>query len=791
VRLNNKHTPLPIFEPKPSLKASVYPEPSDDIAGTMTDEQAIRKIGTRSSFMSKLLWISFIVAIVFLAWLYIQRSDAYDHRMDAVNRSGTFESGSPQMLSALRAALQSAEYPDVKERAIRNLGFFKDIESIPLFIKQLDEGGIVRRAAALALARIGSPAADSAKPALMKALPNTDAKDRPQVVWALAILKEPSASDAILAEFVKGLLQGQPGFDPKIVMEAIGIPKLSAPELTGSKEKSVRVLVATALSEAASPAVVEPLARIIQPKDEDPVVVRTAVGGLGRTGDPRAADALFQLMQVRPDMRISVIDALRKSTAAPQLAVMVREAKDTAIRRDIVRLLRKTHDARSADALATVIGVDDLDTKIEAAHGLAELGDARSVQPLLELARNEDESVGGDAIDALRELAAPEAGPALMKLYEEYPFRKAAILRAIGASHYQAAGPILEKELKGDDIGAAAKAIGELPYDKVYSKFVEMLKRPAGLDFTVPSLAIEGNYRDRTEVMSGLRYFRKPDPKAVKALMTIVDDPDDDFRLGLTAGACLGQIADDKVLSMLLEKIKDEKLTDRVRIAYVQGLWLSPNRAFAKELFPLFTSTTPSEIKRAAALAIGYAGDPSNDAQLIQMIGNRDTRRDAAVAIVLGGSTDAARKLIPVLDQDNDLREVLRMSVTSNTDDNFNLLNEDMFTSGQIYRRLQVAEILKNEAGEAASYSYVWNHLTTRLATGWQEPGGISPRKIREYLYKTITGSDPELRRLVAEVLNAMSERGLLLAARDAGIAEARKLLIKVDQVDSAEKQPE
>ena len=64
MRLNNKHTPLPIFDPKPPLKASVYPEPSDN-AGSLTDDQAVRKIGTRSSVGSKLLWTSFLVAIVF------------------------------------------------------------------------------------------------------------------------------------------------------------------------------------------------------------------------------------------------------------------------------------------------------------------------------------------------------------------------------------------------------------------------------------------------------------------------------------------------------------------------------------------------------------------------------------------------------------------------------------------------------------------------------------------------------------------------------------------------------
>ena len=90
----------------------------------------------------------------------------------------------------------------------------------------------------------------------------------------------------------------------------------------------MRALVAMALSEAASPQVVDPLVRLIQNSDEDAEAVRAAVSGLGRTGDPRAAAPLFSLMQKRPEMRQSVIDALAKSTAAPQLAVLLGQANE-------------------------------------------------------------------------------------------------------------------------------------------------------------------------------------------------------------------------------------------------------------------------------------------------------------------------------------------------------------------------------------------------------------------------------------------------------------------------------
>jgi HEAT repeat protein len=788
VTKNKDFWPIPSFRLNQPFIASTYPQSEEELAGTpmLTDQEALKKIGHHTSKTGRIVSISVVVGVIALTFMYFKSSDAYEHRMDGFESAKKFEAGSPPMLTALRATLESSNYDDVKVRAIRNLGYFKDPESVPVLIKALDIGGIVRRAAALAIAEIGSPTADAAKPKLLEVLPKCDAKDRPQVVWALAVLKERAATDAILTEFVNGLLQGQPGFDTKVIADAVGVQKLSSPNLVGHENKGVRTLVATALSETATADVVAPLIEMIGRKDEDSVVVRAAVGGLGRVGDPRGARALVSLMQARPDMRQNVIEALRRSTAAPQLCVLVKEAKDVAIERDLVRLLRKTRDSRAADTLASLIAAPDQDTRIEAIHGLAELGDGRAVEPLLTLARSEDDEVGTDAIDELRALQHPSAGPGLLSLLKDFPYRKAAILRALGASHDQSAGPAIEKELAGDDLGAATKALGELPYLPAYQKLAKMIVRPPNIDFSSPTVENETAYRNRYEAMQGLRYFGKTDPGVARELIKIVEDDKDDFRLVDAAGEVLGQIADEKLLSTLLEKIKNKALPERVRIAYVQGLWLSPNREFAKQLFPLFGTDTPTEIERAAALALGYAADPANDARLLEMLDPPGTRRSAAVAIVLGGGEEAARKLLTVLNEDRDLRDWLRENIMNNTNDNFNLIIESNFTSGEIYRRLRVAEILKESGSDAASYTYIWGHLIARLQSGWVGAGGLSSRAILVHLYKALTGSDAKMRRLSAAALASMSEYGLLLAARDIGIQEAREALKKLDKPTSS-----
>ena len=58
----------------------------------------------------------------------------------------------------------------------------------------------------------------------------------------------------------------------------------------------------------------------------------------------------------------------------------------------------------------------------------------------------------------------------------------------------------------------------------------------------------------------------------------------------------------------------------------------------------------------------------------------------------------------------------------------------------------------------------------------------MSPRWIRAELYKQLTGGDAERRRLVANAFVGMNLRGLLLAARDAGVKEAREALLNMDR---------
>ena len=773
-------------QPAPNMDFSQFEEPLPDIGSN--DAETIKKMNRRTSPVGRIVGVSLVAGALGLGWWAYQSSVAYENRNQLLEEAGTLQGDA--MLDALRNAYAKAEHDDVKERILLNLGAFKDGKSVPLMIQALDEKGIVRRAAARALAHIGSPLADTAKPKLMEVLPQTSAVDRPQVVWTLAVLKEPAAVPEILSEFTSGHLQnledlnGKPAFDPKVIVDVVGPQKLASDELLKHKEKSVRALVAAALAEAADPSTVEPLIKLLN--DEDIEVVRQAAAGLGRTGDPRAGEPLFAILQKKPGMRQSVLDAIARSTSAPDIAKLITSTTSVDLKRSLLSMLRESHDPRVADTFASMVGDADADIRETSALALAELGDARAIPPLLELIKSEDRTTALDALDALALVAKPQVADALIPMLKDNPGRKASLLKAIGKSGSPSAGAAVAKELSGDDIEAAAFALADLKYEPAYKGMLAQLKRPKDVDFSKPSVPTEEIVRNREIAIRALGRYGKPD--AIPGLMTLIEDPLDSAKLRAVAGSVLGQIADQKTLATIITKAKNTALDEATRVNYVQGLWQADAQALSGQLADLLQPSQPAEVRRSAALALGYAADPANDQLLLDMLKNPALKREAAFAIILGGNEAAAAELYKQLEGDRELREVVQDALMADDSDFFNMITKRNFESGQIYRRLTVADALRNGKGEL-TFSNPWNQVIARLKAGWSGPDGLTAREIRARLYETLRGQEPAKRKLAAEAFGAMGERGLLIRSRDEagpGQQEAREVLLRANRASAA-----
>jgi HEAT repeat protein len=785
---NQPHDPFSAQQPRPAAGPdfSQYEDPIPDIGGS--DDEIARKMNRRTSPFGRIVGTAILAGAVGLGYWAYQSNVSYEHRADVLNEAKTL-TGEPQ-LAALRAAYAKSEHEDIKERILLNLGKGKDKQALELMIGALDEPGIVRRSAARALAQLGSPAADAAKPKLLAVLPLTDARDRAQVVWALAVLKEPAAIPDILTEFTSGHLQnledldGKGAFDPKVIVDVVGPQKLASDELLKHKDKAVRTLVAASLSESATPDAVDPLIKLLD--DTDPEVVRAAAAGLGRAGDPRGSGPLFNLLQKNPSMRQSVLDAIAKSTSAPGIAKLLAATDSVDLKRSLVSLLRDTHDPRVGNTFAGLLGDADPDIKQTSAEALAELGDPRAIPALLELAKSEDRTVALDALDGLAMVGKPDVADALIPLLKDNPGRKAGLLKAIGKSGSTTAGATVLKEVTGDDVEAASFALGDLKYEPAYKKLLDSIKRPKDVDFSKPSVPTEEIVRNREIAIRTLGRYGKPD--AIPALATIIEDGTDSVKLRAIAGAILGQLADQKTLGDIIAKAKSPALDEATRTFYVQGLWQADAQAVSGQLSDLLQPSVPPEVRRSAALAMGYAADPANDQLLLDLLKNNEVKRDAAFAIILGGNAAAATELYSKLNTDRELGEVLREFLMADDIDFFNLITARQFENGEIFRRLAVAEALRTGQG-TTTFSYPWQQVIARLKAGWSGPGGLAPRQVRAKMYEALRGQEPEKRRIVAEALGAMNERGLLLASRDepgAGQQEAREVLLRANRAPAS-----
>jgi HEAT repeat protein len=281
--------------------------------------------------------------------------------------------------------------PRLEQEAFVHLAWAKDQASIPSMIKGLaSPDHAVRGTAAMALVDFGSPAADNAKPVLLKALLEADESDKPQICWALVALKETTAFDTVLAEYKLGhlasvqRLDGFPAFDANKLAALVSIDKIAS--LAGDESESVRQLVATTLSSDADPKWTDTLIKLVQ--DPSVEIAREAAVGLGKIASDKAMQPLVDaLSRATKDSREKFLQALRDGVGANGLVLALKTIKsdnpdsEKFQTKQIFDMLKELEDPRGGDALyAYTQGNAKPHWKFEAAMRMAEIGDVRAAE---------------------------------------------------------------------------------------------------------------------------------------------------------------------------------------------------------------------------------------------------------------------------------------------------------------------------------------------------------------------------------------------------------------------------
>ena len=163
----------------------------------------------------------------------------------------------------------------------------------------------------------------------------------------------------------------------------------------------------------------------------------------------------------------------------------------------------------------------------------------------------------------------------------------------------------------------------------------------------------------------------------------------------------LGQIADQKALATIIAKAKNPALDEATRTYYVQGLWQADAQAMSGQLTELLQPSQPAEVRRSAALAIGYAADPANDQLLLDMLQEPGAQARGGVCDRARRQPGGGHELYKQIESDRELREVLQDFLMADDTDYFNLITAQHFASGEVFRRLEVAGRTPQRQGRA------------------------------------------------------------------------------------------
>lgn len=718
--------------------------------------------------------------------------------------------------------------PKLQEEAFTQLAWAKDPEGLPLIIKALSSiDRTVRGTAAQALLEYGSPAADSAKPALMKALAESTEADRPQIAWALATLHEGQAFEQVMKEYRAGNLAGvqrldkSPAFDPDHLAAMVPLDTLA--ELAGDESESVRQLVATVLSREVEAKYTQTLIKLVEDPSVD--VAREAAVGLGKLANEEAMQPLLAaLSKADKDSRQKFLEALRDGIGGKGLVLALRSVDKSKGETEkfqtkvLFEMLQGLEDPRAGDLLAEYIGTDPHPHwKTEAAIRLAAIGDVRAVPALAwrmkqdpleiydadtepEYRRDDNERVVAARMLADLAMLHPEqrdeirqqAYDAVLHWVTTKPQPHANGLRFLAAVEAKEALPKLRvwanptapfpKEGQQDFPPVWATAQSALRYlgrmkDPQSWNILEahLRRRPEKVDATMDSLhqgglAVMGMTLRAIGVGASYGFAEWGDPKAYPVLVKYIEDKMNNEQSRMDACFSLGWVATDDQMKEVAKKVVDLRSADPkdqfIRTCYLEALVRRPVPEAAASLVDLIDGENELSVQHQAARAIGFGGmAPETATKLFDKLSSPATRNDAALALLIGADADTARRaLATYADVDPAALEELKVIY----DQTFGYWSDKNYDDGDVARWIKNAHAASRVKLVDAIQD--WPRLILARAIQGIDydngPRSITRVQMRVRLLRDARSDDEQKRVDAIQILKFMNEKGALMALR-------------------------
>jgi HEAT repeat protein len=725
--------------------------------------------------------------------------------------------------------------PRLEQEAFVHLAWVKDKQSIPDMIKALaSPDHPVRGTAAMALVDFGSPDADAAKPVLLKALQEADASDKPQICWALVALHESSAFDAIMGEYRLGhlaevqRLDGFPAFDAVQLASLVQIDKIAA--LAGDESESVRMLVATTLSQTGKAEWADTLIKLVQDKSIE--VAREAAVGLGKIGSEKAMQPLVDaLSKADKESRAKFLEALRDGVGANGLVLALKTVdRSTADHekfqtKQIFDMLKDLEDPRGGDALYAYIQTNPKPHwKVEAAMRLAEIGDVRAAEVLgwrmmqdplklyndvdwPELRRDDNERVYAARMLADLAILHPEKRDYLLKVAEpgvldwvdpaNKPQPHANGMRFLAAVGSTKAMPLLEHWADPKEKLPAEGA--QPPFPETWAtaqsalRYLGWTRDPKGwgilekqlhrrmkkLDVSWDSLfqgglTILGMTLRALGVGASDGFAQWGDSKAFPDMVAYIEEPMENEQSRMGACFDLAWVANNDQMLTVAKKVHDITKTDPksnfLRTCYLETLVHRPVPEAAATLMDMFTpATSDIEVRNQVARAIGMGGVTQSMVQpIFAKLSDVSLKADAELALILGADADTAARAMATYNDPAVPAEAME-ELKDIYNKTFGYWSDKNYENGDIARWVANASAIAHVKVHDQLQDWPRAILGRNLVESIEVDNGphsMTRVQLRARLYADAKGSNDVKRVEAIDILKFIKEKGVLMALR-------------------------
>ena len=325
---------------------------------------------------------------------------------------------------------------------------------------------------------------------------------------------------------------------------------------------------------------------------------------------------------------------------------------------------------------------------------------------------------------------------------------------------------------------SALRYLGWMKDEQSFPKMVEQFKRKKDkkMDITQEGLmgaglAMMGMALRAVAYGSAQGLAQWGDERAVKPLIELIEDENWHEEARQAACEALAWCADDKTMLEVAKKAKEfaskkEARKQLIGACYASALALRPVPKMASELADLLAPDVEPGVRAAISRAIGIGGfDEAVQQKLYAKMADVEVRNNAALALILGGSTEtAARTVAMYADYDKSAIDDLKDHYYRA----FGYWSDEDLKRGNLYRYVANAEAISRIKVNEVPQEWARQRLQAQFDNLQFDNGPHSETRVvlRYRLYQAAKAGESAQKKGAIQTLRFMKEQGVLMALR-------------------------